>query len=398
MTNVLKLIKELDSICSLDLVAEPRFRGLRSVIQDNLDSATIKYPIGFGNCFMDINDFYSNYNKQSDRKTIYTVKLPVSKICYKQGQVRLVRPEYCIENFELFGHSIDFCESEIPVVFYDEVTGNFDVVKKQHTTAQVAALSFVKNEELEIMARVVAFDSTVSSTDRALEASKIFYKEIKGINTTKDWEALYHQVACGDEIATKTMNFYQSIPGFTWQPINFAFPLVSNPHFTCTKVAQMKKLISYAINDGEESTLQNIVQTLCNSVDWEKEKPEKELSAYLLRAFYNFEKRLHPLLDDAMGGLGINFDLTSHIEDYFSSFSLKRYLGSTTTDKKPWQHLVKSANHVNNYLIASGQIEDSFFNTRNSKFVDEIYKLANPTNKTTVSIDEVKNYIRGFCQ
>jgi hypothetical protein len=99
-----------------------------------------------------------------------------------------------------------------------------------------------------------------------------------------------------------------------------------------------------------------------------------------------------------MGGLGINFDLTSHIEDYFSSFSLKRYLGSTTTDKKPWQHLVKSANHVNNYLIASGQIEDSFFNTRNSKFVDEIYKLANPTNKTTVSIDEVKNYIRGFCQ
>jgi len=398
MTDLLKLLKDLDSTCSLSLVAEPRFRGLRSVIQDNLDSATVKYPIGFGNCFMDLSDFYTHYNQQSNRKEIYTVKLPVSKIFYRQGQVRLVRPEYCIENFQLFLHTIDFCESEIPVVFYNEVTGNFEVVKKQHTTAQVAALSLVKNEEIEIMVRVVAFDDTVSPSDRALEASKLFYKEIKGINTTKDWEALFHQVACGDEVAINTMNFYQSVPGFTWQPIDFAFPLIPKAHFTCTKVAQMKKLVSYAINDGELDTLRTIVQTLCNSVDWDKEKPEKELSAYLLRAFYNFEKRLQPLLEDAMGGLGINFDLNAHIEEYFSSFNLKRYLGSTTTDKKPWQHLVKAANHVNNYLIASGQIEDSFFNLRNSKFVDVIYKLANPTSKSTVSIDEVKNYIKGFCQ
>lgn len=194
------------------------------------------------------------------------------------------------------------------------------------------------------------------------------------------------------------MNFYLSIPGFTWQPIDFAFPLVAKAHFTCTKVAQMKKLVSYATNDGELDTLKTIVQTICNATDWEKEKPEKELSAYLLRAFYNFEKRLHPLLDDAMGGLGINFDLTAHIEDFFSSFIIKRYLGSTSTDKKPWQHLVKTANHVNNYLIKSGQIEDSFFNLKNSKFVDEIYVLANPTSKSSVTIDEVKNYIRGYCQ
>ena len=398
MTNLLKLLKEHDSTCALSLVSESRFRGLRSVIQDNLDSATVKYPIGFGNCFMDLSDFYTHYNQQLNRKEIYAVKLPVSKIFYKQGQVRLVRPEYCIENFQLFSHTIDFCESEIPVVFYNEVTGNFEVVKKQHTTAQVAALSLVKNEEIEMMVRVVAFDDTVSSDDRALEASKLFYKEIKGINTTKDWEALFHQVSCGDEVATNTMNFYQSIPGFTWQPIDFAFPLIPKAHFTCTKVAQMKKLVSYAINDGELDTLRTIVQTLCNSVDWDKEKPEKELSAYLLRAFYNFEKRLQPLLDDAMGGVGINFDLTAHIEDYFSSFNLKRYLGSTTTDKKPWQHLVKSANHANNYLIASGKKKDSFFNLKNSKFVEEIYNLANPTTKSTVSIDEVRNYIKGFCQ
>jgi hypothetical protein len=397
MTYTLVPIQQLDSISALDLIAEPRFRGLRSVIQDNIDVAYVKYPIGFGNCFMDINTFYQYYNEQNDRKVTYTVKLPISKIYYKQGQVRLVRPEYCIQNFQLFNNTIDFCESEIPVVFYDEVTGQFCLVKKQHTTAQIAALSLVKNEEIEVLVRVVAFERSVSELDRSLEASKLFYKEVKGINTTKDWEALYHQVACGDDLATNTMNFYRSIPGFTWQPIDFSFPLVSNPHFTCTKVAQMKKLVQYAINDGELDTLKNIVQTICNSVDWENEKPEKELSAYLLRGFYNFEKRLQPLLDDSIGGMEIAFNLTSHIEDFFSDFNLKRYLGSTSTDKKPWQHLVKVANHVNGYLIKNKQIKDSFFNSNNKKFVDEIFKLANPTSKASISHDEVVNYIKAYC-
>jgi hypothetical protein len=398
MTDSITLIRQMNSTSALDLVSEPRFRGLRTVIQDNLDAAYVKYPIGFGNCFMDLDNFYQYYNKQVDRKATYTVKLPVSKLHYKQGSVRMVRPEYCIENFQLFNNTIDFCESEIPVALYDEVTGNFNLVKKQHTTAQVAALSLVKNEDLDLFVRVVAFDSSVSETDRALEASKLFYREVKGINSTKEWEALYHRVCCGDDSAINTMNFYLSIPGFTWQPIDFSFPLVSNPHFSCTKVAQMEKLIQYATNDGELYALQNIVQTLCNAVDWEKEKPNKELSSYLLRALYNFEKRLHPMLDDAMGGLGINFDIIEHIESYFSMFPLKRYLGSTSTDKKPWQHLVKTASHVNNSLIASGQISDSFFTLKNKNFVEAIYNLANPTKKTGVSREEIENYIRGYCQ
>lgn len=398
MTDSITLIRQMNSTSALDIVSEPRFRGLRTVIQDNLDAAYVKYPIGFGNCFMDLDNFYQHYNKQVDRKAIYTVKLPVSKLHYKQGSVRMVRPEYCIENFQLFNNTIDFCESEIPVAFYDEVTGNFNLVKKQHTTAQVAALSVVKNEDLDLFVRVVAFDSSVSETDRALEASKVFYREVKGINSTKEWEALYHRVCCGDESAINTMNFYLSIPGFTWQPIDFSFPLVSNPHFSCTKVAQMEKLIQYATNDGELDALRNIVQTLCNAVDWEKEKPNKELSSYLLRALYNFEKRLHPMLDDAMGGLGINFDIIEHIESYFSMFPLKRYLGSTSTDKKPWQHLVKTASHVNNSLIASGQISDSFFTLKNKNFVEAIYNLANPTKKTGVGREEIENYIRGYCQ
>lgn len=397
MSNIISLIKQSNSVSALDLVAEQRFCSLRSIIQDNLDSATVKYPIGFGDCFINLKTFYDYYNKQTDRKATYTVNLPISKIFYKQGQVRLVRPEYCVENFELFNNTIDFCESETPVVFYDEVTGHFNLVKKQHTTAQIAALALVKEEDIGVMVRVVAFDSSVNKNDRALEASKLFYKEIKGINSTKDWEALYHQVACGDELAINTMKFYQSVPGFTWQPIDFSFPLVSKPHFCCTKVAQIKKLVQYAINDDELDTLKNIVQTICNSVDWEKEKPNKELSAYLLRGFYNFEKRLHPLLDDAIGGLGISFDLNLHIENFFKDYTLKRYLGSTSTDKKPWQHLVKVANHVNDFLIKKGQIVDSFFNLKNSKFVDEIFKLANPTSKSSVSLDEVKNYIRGYC-
>ena len=87
---------------ALDLIAEPRFRNLRSVIQDAADNASVKYPIGFGNCFMSTELFYELYKDQTSRKEVYTVKLPVSKIFYQQGSVRQVRPEYCIENFELF--------------------------------------------------------------------------------------------------------------------------------------------------------------------------------------------------------------------------------------------------------------------------------------------------------
>ena len=392
--DVFALVKNLTSVSALSLVSEPRFRGLRSIVQDNIDSAKVKYPIGFGECFMTLSEFYGHYNKQTDRKETYTVKVPTSKIFYKQGQVRQVLPEYCTENFELYNHTVDFCESEIPVFFYDEVTGEFNPVKKQHTTAQIAAIAQVTGKDIEVMARVVAFESSVSQTDRSLEASKVFYKEIKGINITKDWEKLPHQVACGDELSAATMDFYKSIPGFTWQPIGFPFPLVANPHFTCTKVAQMKKLVSYATNDDELDTLKSIVQTLCNSVDWEKEKPVKELSAYLLRGFYNFEKRLHPLLDDV---LGESFELTDHIEDYFNNMRIRNYLGSTSTDKKPWQHLVKVANEVNKFLIKKNLMDDSFFNLKKIKFVEEIYNLANPTSKSAVSMDDVQSYIRGNC-
>ena len=182
------------------------------------------------------------------------------------------------------------------------------------------------------MTRVVAFDRSVSNQERSLEASKVFFKEVKGINSTKDWEALPHQVALGDPMAISLQNLYLSIPNLSWQPISFPFPLVKNPKYTITKVAQLKKLLSYAINDEEVDTLKNIIQTICNSVNWTNEKPGREISVYLLRAFYNFDKRLQPLLDDAMGGLGYPFDIIEHIEDYFSIFDTFSYLGSTAND------------------------------------------------------------------
>ena len=389
------------TIKALDLVKQPRFNELNSVVQDNVDTASIKYPEG-STGFLSLDNFQDQYSKQVNRKTTYSVKLPISKIAYKQGQVRMVRPEYCIENFELFNNSVDFCESENPVVFYDENSEEFHVVKKQHTTAQVAAIANATGQDLEVITRVIAFNSNVSAKERAIEGSKVFFKEIKGINPTKDWEALPHEVALGDKLAIDLEKLYLSIPNLTWQPINYAFPLVKDPKYTITKVAQMKKLLSYAINDDEVHSLRDIIQAICNTVQWKKEKPAREISVYLLRALYNFEKRLKPLIDDAkiMGGIGFNFDLVEHIENYFSIYTIPSYLGSTSSDKKPWMHLIKAAANVNDYIIREmGDPLDgkNFFNVKNKKFVDAVEALANPTSKKTVELAEIKRYISSFC-
>ena len=391
----------LAAIRALELVKQPRFNALnQSIVDSNATKESVKYPQGFDSCFLSLDNFEDLYSKQEAKKVTYTVKLPISKLAYKQGQVRMVRPEYCVENFELFNNTIDFCESENPVAFYDETADEFHVVKKQHTTAQVASLANVINEDIEVMTRVVAFDRSVSNQERSLEASKVFFKEVKGINSTKDWEALPHQVALGDSMSISLQNLYLSIPNLTWQPISFPFPLVKNPKYTITKVAQLKKLLSYAINDDEVDTLKDIIQTICNSVDWTNEKPGKEVSVYLLRALYNFHKRLQPLLDDAMGGLGYPFDVVEHIENYFSIFDTFSYLGSTTNDKKPWMHLIKVAGHVNEYFIREkgNPFKGSFFNKKNKQFVNAVDALANPSGKRVVTLEEVKAYIDLFCK
>ena len=108
--------------------------------------------------------------------------------------------------------------------------------------------------------------------------------------------------------------------------------------------------------------------------------------------------RLHPLIDDAMGGLGYHFDIQDHIEEYFAKKPQKMYLGSTSIDKKPWQHLIKVADRVNESLIESGQTDSPFFSLQRSKFVDAVYALANPvmgkTKKESVEKDLIEKYIK----
>ena len=404
MTTNLQVARNLGATSATDLVKQAKFNNLRGVIRDYIDTAKILYPIGFESGAMDLQQFYDLIKDQQTNKAVYTVSVPVSLIRYLLGQIRNVRPEFCLQNFQTFNHSVDFTESEIGVAFYNPSEGSFDIVKKQHTIAQIAAIAAEKNEDLDVILRVVNFRNDVPQDVIIQEASKLFYREVKGINDTKEWEKLYHQVQCGEEDAITVMDFYKSIPGLTWQPVDFSFPLVSQAQYCCTKVSQFSKLIKYAINDGSLEELRQMIITLCQTVDWEREKPNKEVSVYLLRALFNFEKRLHPLLDDAMGGLGYHFNIDEHIESFFDKKPIKMYLGSTSTDKKPWQHLVKVADRVNESLIESGQRDSPFFSLQSSKFVDAVYALANPTmGKTkTESVDRetiekyIKQHVRNF--
>ena len=392
-----KAANNLTAVLATDLVKETKFKILRKTVKDNIDRAGIRYPVGSKNG-LEFETFENLRASQTEEIVTYLVDVPVSKLNYKQGQIRLVRSEFCVQNFNLFGHVVDFTQSEFPVAHYDENTGLCDIVKKQHLSAQAAAVAVVKEEDLTVRVRVVAFQSKVTKQDRDILKSKLFYSEVKGINDTKEWEKLLHQCAIDEPVALATKAFYESIPGLTWQPYDFPFPYIQDVQFCCTKVSQMTKVIQYATNDDALDELRGIVQSICNTLDWEREAPKKELSVYLIRAFYNFEKRLHPLLDDAMGGLGYHFDILEHIEEFFAKKPQKMYLGSTSIDKKPWQHLVKVADRVNESLIESGQRDSPFFSLQSSRFVDAIYALANPSmgknKKETVDRDLIEKYIK----
>ena len=392
-----KAADNLTSVLATDLVKEKRFSSLLRTVRNNLDRAGIVYPVGMQPA-LSYEQFVTLRRSQEDDMVTYLVDVPVSKINYKQGQIRLVQPTYCVQNFNLFGHKVDFTQGEFGVAHFDEVTELCDVIKKQHLTAQVAAISEVKGEDLTVTMRVIAFKSTVSQEERNILASQVFYSEVIGINGTKEHERLLHECAIDNPLALEVRDFYESILGLTWQPYGFPYPYVRNAEYSCTKVSQMSKLVSYAINDDSLHELRDIVKTLCFTLDWDREAPQREVSAYLIRAFYNFEKRLHPLLDDYNGGLGLSFDIIEHIEDYFSNKTQKMYLGSTSIDKKPWQHLVKVADQVNLRLMESGQIDTPFFSLSRPRFVDAIFALANPVmgknKKASVDRDTVESYIR----
>ena len=390
----------LTSVLATDLVKQPKFKNLLKTVKNNIDRARVVYPLGGDNPCLSYEQFLSLRASQEDDVVTYLVDVPIIKLNYKQGQIRLVRPEYCVQNFNLFGHIVDFRQSEYAVAHYDETLDLCDIVKKQHLTAQTAAIAVVREEEstATVRLRLVAFKSKVTRQERDILKSKLFYSEVKGINDTKEWEKLLHQCAIDEPVALQVKSFYESIPGLTWQPYAFPFPYIQGAQFCCTKVAQLTKLVQYATNDDALHELRDIVQTICNTLDWEREAPKKELSVYLIRAFYNFEKRLHPLIDDAVKGIGYHFDVLEHIEEYFGKRPQKMYLGSTSIDKKPWQHLVKVADRVNEALIESGQTDAPFFSLQRSKFVDAVYALANPSmgksKREAVDRDLIEKYIK----
>ena len=103
---------------------------------------------------------------------------------------------------------------------------------------------------------------------------------------------------------------------------------------------------------------------------------------------------LRPLLDDE----DIDFDLLEYLKDFFATRKQSKFLGSTSTDKKPWQQLVKVAHRINQRLLEEGKTETEFFSLKRRNFVKAIYCLANPNldkpkGAESVPATQVKGYI-----
>ena len=383
------------STLAIDLVKESNFKNLCSAVKKAGDNAKIVYARGSEKHGLSIKQFKTSYEQQTELIVTYQVRVPIRFLNLKQGQVRKIRPEFCIQNFNMFSHSVDFSQSEYGVCFFDEVTELFDIGKKQHTLTQCAAIAVVNNDtNMTVNVRVVAFSPRVSEVERSKYRSQLFYREIKGINNTSESELLYHKVIAGDKDAILTKDFYQSIPGFSWQPYDDEYAVTPNVQFSCTKVAQITKLVKMANTNDLSVTLQKIVQELANSIDWDKETPTRELNSFIVRGLLNFEMWLRPLLDDD----DIDFDLLEYIKSFFATRKQSKLLGSTSTDKKPWQQLVKVAHRINQRLIEEGKTESEFFSLRRKKFVKAIYCLANPNldkpkGGESVPMTQIKGYI-----
>ena len=365
---------------AIDLVNESNFKNLLSAVRKAGDSAKIIYPYGKDDKLgsLSLEEFHQAYNTQTELVVTYQVRVPIRYVNIKMGQVRKIRPEFCIQNFNSFNHSVDFSQSEYGVCFFDEKTNLFDIGKKQHTLTQCAAIAVVKDDlDMEVIVRVVAFLPRLSDVERSRARSLLFYREIKGINNTSESELLYHRVISGDKDAILTKDFYESIEGFSWQPYDDEYAVVPNVQFCCTKVAQMTKIIKMAKASDLSETLQQIVQQLANSIDWNKEVPKREINSYLIRGFLNFEMWLRPLLNDD----DIEFDLLDYIKEFFATRKQGDFLGSSSTDKKPWQQLVTVAHRINRRLIEEGKSDEPFFNIKYGRkaFLNKVYRLANPS-------------------
>ena len=47
----------LEAVTALDLILQPRFKGLLSLVKNNLNQASIRYPVGYEEGAIDIKEF-----------------------------------------------------------------------------------------------------------------------------------------------------------------------------------------------------------------------------------------------------------------------------------------------------------------------------------------------------
>lgn len=383
-------------ISGLKLLEDPKFSKLRKMVEDNLDQVEVIYPEG--ECSLSVEDFIQKQKEQTEEKKTFSVSVPVNLIEYAQGQIRLIQPNFCEENFKNYKFKVNFQESETPVFIFNENTCRFQVTKKQHTTMQALAISAATNPNMTIKGRVVAFNTNVSKEVRDLEASNIFYREVKSINTTKDWEKLEHRCQLGEQNALNTRAFYLSIPSLTWQPISHEFPLVPNANASITKVREMERLVTWANNDGRLEVLTKITKTLSEEINWDKESPSKEISAYLIKALYNFDKVVVPIYEEKTDK---TFDICNFIKGYFKNKVRKQcmVIGNSKDTKGAWLQVLQVCNRVNNFMTSEGIVEEAFFTSKNKDFVNAIIKLCNSGRKkgNFTPENEIKAQITARC-
>jgi hypothetical protein len=383
-------------VSALDLLKNEKFAQLRKMVSDNLEQVEVIYPEG--ECSLSAQEFVEKQKNQSEEKQTYSVSVPVSSIVYAQGQIREIRPSYCEENFANYKFKVNFQESETPVFIFDEKTGKFQVTKKQHTTMQACAIAQFVNPNMTIKGRVVAFNSDVSKQVRDIEASNIFYREVKSINTTKDWEKLEHRCQLNEESALRTRAFYTSIPNLTWQPISHEFPLIQNASCCITKVREIERLVGWSHNDDRLANLTEIVESLSKEINWDKESEQKEISAYLIKALYNFDKIMVPIYEEKTGE---TLDTIEFIKWYFKNKVRKQsmVIGSTKDTKGAWLQVLQVCNRVNNYMTSEGLVEDAFFTSKNKAFFQSVIDLCNSGRRkgNLTPEKEIKGQITARC-
>ena len=383
-------------VLGLKILENSRFDKLRKMVSDNINQVGVLYPEG--DCSLSEQSFLQKYSEQTEEKKVSLVSVPVSKIVFGLGQIRLLQPEFCEKNFKNYNFKVDLQQSESRVWIFDEVTETYQNAKKQHLTMQALAIAALTNPNMTITGRVVSFHSSVPQSKRDLEASNIFYREVKSINTTKDWEKLEHRCKLGESDALQTRAFYQSIPGLSWQPVSHQFPLVLNAQTCITKVREIERLVKWANNDGNIKVLQDITRTLSEEINWDKESASKEISAYLIKALYNFYKIVIPVYEDETGK---SFDLIEFIREYFKNQTRKQsmVIGNTKDTKGAWLQVLQVCKRVNTYMTDTGIVDSAFFVSKQKSFVDAIKKLCNCNcKKDNLTPElEIKNQIIARC-